>query len=564
MVTNPTAGPAQSAGRAGTWVGLGLLTGLALALRLCAVDDKSLWGDEMNMVRFATGERPMELSFGNAPLYVALLRAVGTLGTTDFAYRLPAVVFGTAIVPVVFLLGRRLAGWRVGAVAGVLTTLSPFLVEHSQSVHCYTAFCLLSALGHLLFVRAWEGDETADWTWLALTVGVGLYVHLYMVFVAANLVALAAVLAAWDGTAFGWGALRAALRRRRRRLATVALAIAASWSPWLVRWVAPLLWDLGRRSLGLATKVDYLAQEPRRHLAWSLWSKAPRELLTGDLRHTGLAAAGLLLALAGAVALWRRRPEHAVGTLSWVLLPLAPTALFTHLSRIDFGTRRLVFVLPELLLLVAAGLLALTGGLAGGLRAASRRRRLVALALAALAAAAASAPPLAAYYARENADYRRLAAFLAGQVRRRDAVVAWKPELLGYYWAGPHEILDVEALTLEKVERLQGTSRRFWYVRPRAVRVRTEGGRAELERWLEAEGALRFAFGGGLEVSFDRRGDAATPRALRERVRLLEDALRLKPDRWYLHQALARTYRGWEGKEAAARHHAEEAARLRR
>lgn len=567
MVTSPTAGSAPSAGRAGTWIGLGLLTGLALALRLYALDDKSLWGDEMNMVRFATGERPMELSYGNAPLYVALLRAVSALGTTDFAYRLPAALFGTAIVPVVFLLGRRLADWRVGAVASVLAALSPMLIEHAQSVHSYSAFCLLSLLGHHLFARAWERDATADWAWLAVTVGVGLYVHLYMVFVAANLVALSAVRAAWDGAGFRWGALRAGYRRRRRSLLAVVFAIGAIWSPWLARWIGPLLWDLGRRTVGLAPRVDYLAQEPRLRVGWRLGWRALQDLLTGDLRHAGFAVAGLALAIVGAVALWRRRPQHGAGTVAWIVLPLGPTALFTYLSRIDYGSRRLIFLLPELLLLVGAGLLALAGAVvaavAPALRASRRRRQLAALLLAAGAGAAASGPLLSAYFARENADYRRLAAFLAGQVRRRDTVVAWKPEHLGYYGAGPHEILDVDALSMEEVKRLHATSRRFWYVRPRAVRIRDRGGYPELEAWLAAEGALRFSFGGGLEVSFDRRTDALTPRARRERVRLLEDALRLKPDRWYLHQALARTYHGWRGKEEAARYHGEEAARLR-
>jgi 4-amino-4-deoxy-L-arabinose transferase-like glycosyltransferase len=547
--------------------GLALLTGLALGLRLYALDDKSLWGDEMNMVRFSTGERPMELSFGNAPLYVALLRAVSVIGTTDFAYRLPAALFGTAIVPVLFLLGRRVADWRVGAVASLLAALSPTLIEHAQSVHSYSAFCLLSLLGHHLFARAWERDSKVDWTCLVLTVGAGLYVHLYMVFVVANLVALSAVWAARDGAGFRWGALRAGYRRRRRSLLTVVLAIGVIWSPWLARWIGPLLWDLGRRSLGLEPRVDYLAQDPRLRVGWRLGWRALQDLLTGDLQHTGFAVAGLALAIVGAVALWRWRPQHGVGLVAWIVLPLGPTALFTYLSRIDYGTRRLIFLLPELLLLVAVGLLALAGALvaavAPGLRVSRRGRQLGALLLAAGAAAAASGPLLSAYFERENADYRRLAVFLEGQVRHHDAVVVWKPERFGYYYDGSHEILDVESLTMEEVKTLHATSRRFWYVRPRAVRMREKASFPELEAWLEAEGIFTFSFGGGLDVSFDRRADAITPRGLRERVRLLEDALQLKPDRWYLHQALARTYRGWQGKESEARYHAERAAQLR-
>lgn len=566
-MTDPTAGPAQSAGRAGRWVGLGLLTGLGLALRLYALEDESLWGDEMNMVRFATGERPMELSFGNAPLYVALLRAVSVFGTSDFAYRLPAALFGAAIVPVVFLLGRRLADWRLGVVASVLAALSPTLLEHSQSVHSYSAFCLLSLLGHYLFSRAWERGSSLDWACLALIVGVGLYVHLYMVFVAANLVALSAVWAVQDGPAFGWRTLRVGYRRRRRPLLAAVVAIGAIWSPWLVRWIGPHLWDLARRSLGQTPRVDYLAQPPRQGAGFGLMARALQDLVSGDLKHRGLAATGVLLALVGAVALWRRCARQGAGTALWVALPLLPTAVFTYLSRIDYGSRRLVFLLPELLLLVAAGLLAVTGALVAGptrgLGTGDRGRRLAALTLALLAAAAGSGRLASAYFAGERADYKRLAVLLAEQARRKDAVVAWKPELLGYYDRGRHELLDIEELTMEEVRRLHATSRRFWYIRPKAVRVSGRSGHPELEPWLEAEGALTFSFGGGLEVSFDRRVERLTERALRERVRLLEDALELKPDRWYLHQALARTYRGWTGKDAEARYHRQQAARLR-
>ncbi len=560
-MVHPTPARGPAVGLA-TWIGLGLLAGLALVARLHGLDDKSLWGDEMNMVRFASGERPAALSFGNAPLYVALLRAVSRLATTDFAYRLPAALFGAAIVPAVFLLGRRVADWRVGAVAGVLAALSPFLVEHSQSVHSYSAFCLFSVLAHHLLARAWDGDSKADWACLVLTVGVGLYVHLYMVFVAVNLVALVGVQAARDGEEFGWRTLRAALRRRRRSLLMVTLAIAAIWSPWVVRWIGPLLWDLVRRSLDLVPTVDYFAQEPRLQLGWGFWSTAARALLTGDVRNTGPAVGGLLVAAVGVVAVWRRRPEQAAGIVAWVVLPLVPTAAFSYLTRIDYGTRRLIFLLPELLLLVAAGFVALADALGSGMRA-SRRRQLVALALAVVAAVVATGRPLAAYFERENADYRRLAAFLAAQVRRGDTLMAWNPDLLGYYWNGSHEILDVEPLTLEQLERLAATSRRLWYVRPRAVRVSRSGGPAQLETWLAADRAFTFPFGGGLEVSYGRPGRKLALRERRERVRLLEDALRLKPDRWYLHGALARAYRGLPGQDSLARYYAEEAARLR-
>src|SRR5712691_2152933 len=53
------------------------------------------------------------------------------LGRHDFAARLPSVVAGALLVPVVFLLGRALGGQLAGLAAAVFVTLAEPLVYYS-------------------------------------------------------------------------------------------------------------------------------------------------------------------------------------------------------------------------------------------------------------------------------------------------------------------------------------------------------------------------------------------------------------------------------------------------
>lgn len=82
------------------------ITVVAAVLLLSDLGGKCLWGDEMNMVWFATGVRDLQLTSGNAIGYLPLLRLIASVAPTDFALRLPAALFGIATVPLSTLLAR--------------------------------------------------------------------------------------------------------------------------------------------------------------------------------------------------------------------------------------------------------------------------------------------------------------------------------------------------------------------------------------------------------------------------------------------------------------------------
>src|SRR6267142_1563717 len=63
--------------------------------------------------------------------------------------QLLAAVFGALTVPVVFELGRRISGWRAGAIAAGILAILPLHVEYSQRVRVDSLCVLLTALSAL-------------------------------------------------------------------------------------------------------------------------------------------------------------------------------------------------------------------------------------------------------------------------------------------------------------------------------------------------------------------------------------------------------------------------------
>jgi Dolichyl-phosphate-mannose-protein mannosyltransferase len=65
------------------------------------------------------------------------------------ALQVLAAVFGALTVPVVFELGRRVSGWRAGAIAAGILAILPLHVEYSQRIRVDSLCALLTALSAL-------------------------------------------------------------------------------------------------------------------------------------------------------------------------------------------------------------------------------------------------------------------------------------------------------------------------------------------------------------------------------------------------------------------------------
>ncbi len=132
---------------------------LGFGLRLQRLNFQPLWGDEGWSIYFAAQSLPQLLALTaidiHPPLYYLLLQ--GWLGLTGFGAetaRFFSVVTGTALIPVVALLGRRLLGGRGGLVAAGIVAVMPMAVYYAQEVRMYGLVTLLGALSTYCFIRS--------------------------------------------------------------------------------------------------------------------------------------------------------------------------------------------------------------------------------------------------------------------------------------------------------------------------------------------------------------------------------------------------------------------------
>jgi mannosyltransferase len=157
---------------------------LAALLRLGGLGSRSLWldeGAEYDAVRGSFGhmlERVVNRESTPPLSYVYEWLATKLIGTSEFALRLPFALLGVALVPVMYLAARELAGRRAGLIAAALAACNPMLVWHAQDARSYTLLALLLAgtIPALARGRLW---------WWAGLAAAALATHHFAVFVVA-------------------------------------------------------------------------------------------------------------------------------------------------------------------------------------------------------------------------------------------------------------------------------------------------------------------------------------------------------------------------------------------
>jgi 4-amino-4-deoxy-L-arabinose transferase-like glycosyltransferase len=130
----------RSLARPTTWV---VVAAMAVGGAIRADVPRGIWLDEAISVHDAhLGYHQMihTLAFTDVhpPLYFTLLWGwVRVAGYGDIAIRVPSIVLGVLLIPMVFLLGKEAYDRRTGAVAAVLASVAPLLVWYSQEARMY-------------------------------------------------------------------------------------------------------------------------------------------------------------------------------------------------------------------------------------------------------------------------------------------------------------------------------------------------------------------------------------------------------------------------------------------
>lgn len=303
----------------------------ALTLALCSwrLAARPLWFDEH--ASWWAASLPfgaLQTLFGNldlaiAPYYLMLKAWTSLFGDSPAALRLPSALAMGVAAGLIVQLGKKLLDARVGLVAGLVFATVPSVTRFGQEVRVYAFVVVLATLATLLLLRALDTPERrTGWiAYAACIVALGLAHAPSLCLLAAHSVALV--------DTFGvrpW-------RMRTRCLAPWSLSVLAA-----LLALAPMLWFASAQTAEIAwNKPDYadLLRYPR------------RLLLTGKIQPRIVAALGL-------VALFKPSRGRLM-LVCWGLLP--PVLFFATRETLHlFLARYLLFTLPAILLLAAAGL----------------------------------------------------------------------------------------------------------------------------------------------------------------------------------------------------------------
>lgn len=174
----------------GWWLAIGLLCVAATALRLIHLES-GLWHDEigtlLNFSRSPVGTILTSFPNQNQHMLYSLLShgSIALFGESAWSFRLPAALFGVASVPALFLLARRVVDNREALLAGGLLAVSYHHIWFSQNARGYTGVLFFALVATWLFLKALPVRNTWLWCGYVVSVGLGMWVHMTMVFVVA-------------------------------------------------------------------------------------------------------------------------------------------------------------------------------------------------------------------------------------------------------------------------------------------------------------------------------------------------------------------------------------------
>ena len=263
--------------------------------------------------------------------YVVAWPWLHAVGSHEAALRSLSALFGIAVVPVAYLIGRELMSHAAGVAGAALVAFNPLLIWYSQEARPYSLLVLLCALALLFFARALRrpGAQRELWLW-AVTASLALLTHYF----AAFLVVPQGLWLAWV-----W---------RPRARALVAGALVAAVGVALIPLAAHERSKIGTGYIeGLSLS--------RRAIG------VPEDYLTGlvvkfdDVWEQLLEAFVLVLAALGAWLAWRRARSGAL-LLGGLVLAAAGVPLVLALAGEDYlNTRNVIAGCVPFLLLIAAG-----------------------------------------------------------------------------------------------------------------------------------------------------------------------------------------------------------------
>jgi hypothetical protein len=339
-------------------------------------------------------------------------------GTSSELLRLPALIAGTATIPLVYVLGLRTVGRRAALLACALTALSAFMIYYSAEARAYGLLMLLLVGSTLSMLLALDTGRRRYWVLYAVCSAAAFYTHYTCLFV----LAVQLVWLLWT-------------EPRARRPALLANGAAALL---VIPWIPGLIQDLRSPTVKILSALSAFTPNAIR-VDIQHWALGYPYTVAGGLRDLPgtpalvLLGAAAIAVLAGVVASvrgnrWSAPPLRSRPVLVAALVLATPvgeiigSALGNHI----IGVRDLAASWPFLALCAAAVVFA-----------AGRRLGSVAAVLAVVAFALGAAKMLESRFARPN--FQAPADYVDTHARPGDVVV----DGTGALSPGPTTPLDV-------------------------------------------------------------------------------------------------------------------------
>lgn len=424
---------------------------LALALRIYQIGGESLWLDEWLSLR---GAERMDHLNRHRPVFYLFLRGWLWFGGSDVWVRLPAVIFGTIGILLLFPVARRLADTSVALIACLIMAVAVPELDHSQEVRMYTMASALT-LSSIYMLLVWVQQRKL---WM-------LSLHLVLTY-AAFLTTPTTI----AGLIMAGGIATSTLLYRRRR--TAALATIAGYAVLIASW-----WPL-KRYAKLAIRYGSLSWIPRpsRSDLFSLHGTLLTDGLGGlpgaeasyafvfwiSLLALSLVIVALISALRGnAVA------QKAAIVAVWFYSVIIGTYATSILKTPVWAPRYFHYAAPALYVLLSIGLITLL------------RWRRWAIWAAAIPLVTLMTLGVVNYYRLNmRADWRGIAGALTDESRAGDAVAVIPREAAGLvkrYYKGPARVEGVwpnvetlagrrDALIPDLLQQIPPHSGRTWIV----------------------------------------------------------------------------------------------------
>jgi len=177
-----------------TLISLIIIVVLGITLRGYNLGARSIHFDEMNSLIWSgavteyTADLPdgwdliKDPIYNVFPLYYWILQLwMRLVSPSEIMLRIISVIFGVALIPVVYLIASELFSKKVGLLSAFFAATSPFFIYYSQFGKAYSLMFFTTSLSLYFFLTALKYDKNRFWVGYSFVLVLSILSHYYAI-----------------------------------------------------------------------------------------------------------------------------------------------------------------------------------------------------------------------------------------------------------------------------------------------------------------------------------------------------------------------------------------------